>query len=77
MALGPEQVQQFQAWQAQHQPGGCPVCSAKAWSVPQMVGTPTVVDKKATTPVIPMVMVVCAMCAHVEFFAAAVIGIPS
>ena len=77
MALGPEQLQQFQAWHAHHQPKGCPICSMKAWSVPQMVGAHTVVDKNAGPPVIPMIMVVCANCAHVELFAAAVIGIPS
>jgi hypothetical protein len=42
-----------------------------------MVGTPTVIDKRARAPVIPMILVVCANCAHVELFAAAVIGIPS
>ena len=77
MALGPEQLQQFQAWHAHHQPNGCPLCGQKAWTVPQMVGTPTVVEKRARPPVIPMIMVVCANCAHVELFAAAVIGIPS
>ena len=77
MALSSEQLQQFKAWQAHHQPNGCPVCASKGWSVPQMVGTPTVIEKRARPPVIPMIMVVCTNCAHVELFAAAVIGIPS
>jgi hypothetical protein len=54
-----------------------PVCAQKAWTVPQMVGAPSVIEKKARHPVIPMIMVVCANCAHVELFAAAVIGIPA
>jgi hypothetical protein len=77
MALGPEQLEQFQAWHAHHQPNGCPVCAAKSWSVPQMLGMPTFVEKKTRHPIIPMIRIVCANCAHVELFAAAVIGIPS
>ena len=77
MALDPERLQQFQAWQAHHQPKGCPVCGGKNWSIPEMIGAPTVVNKKARPPVIPMVLVVCTVCAHVELFAAAVMGLPS
>jgi hypothetical protein len=77
MALGPEQLEQFQVWHAHHQPNGCPVCAGKSWSVPQMVGMPTFVEKKTRHPIIPVILIVCANCAHVELFAAAVIGIPS